>query len=342
MTGKVGTLSQMDPHDVMRCATYSSYGGPEVLQVSDWQQPHVRREGEVRVNVHAAALNPKDILVRKGKMRMYYGELRRQTRDRFLRIPGYDFAGVVDESRSSRFKVGDRVFGMVNGWHGGACAEYVCVSDDELAHAPERPMSELAALPLVSLTALQALRDQASLQAGQHVVINGASGGLGTVAIQVARIMGAEVSAVCSKANEDFVRELGAHHVLPYDEEALVHRDLSFDVICDFFGTAPYPNAKALLRRGGRYVTALPSLGAVRRELLSRVGLSRARLVVVRSKREDLDVIASWTENGALRPVIDSSFDLDEQPEAHRRVESRRARGKVVVGVRSYIGRVTG
>ncbi|MFK8004020.1 MAG: NAD(P)-dependent alcohol dehydrogenase [Polyangiales bacterium] len=332
----------MEPHDVMRCATYSFYGGPELLEVSDWRRPHVQREGEVRVNVHAAALNPKDILVRKGKMRMYYGELRRQRHARFVRIPGYDFAGVVDESRSSRFKVGERVFGMVNGWDGGTCAEYVCVSDDELTHAPERPMSELAAMPLVSLTALQALRDQTQLQVGEHVVINGASGGLGTVAIQVARIMGAEVSAVCSKTNEDFVRGLGAHHVLPYDEEALVRRDLSFDVVCDFFGTAPYSKAKTLLRRGGRYVTALPSPGAVARELLSRAGLSRARLVVVRSKRKDLDVIASWMDGGKLRPLIDSSFDLDEQPDAHRRVESRRARGKVIVDVRSYIERVAG
>lgn len=331
----------MEPHDLMCCATYRSYGGPELLQVSEVRQPHVRREGDVRVNVHAAALNPKDILVRKGKMRMYYGELRRRgPSERFTRIPGYDFAGVVDESRSSRFKVGERVFGMVNGWHGGTCAEYVCVSDDELAHAPERPMKELAAMPLVALTALQALRDQAKLKAGQHVVINGASGGLGTVAIQVARVMGAEVSAVCSKANEDFVQALGAHHVLPYDEEELVRRDLSFDVVCDFFGTAPYAKAKALLRRGRRYVTAIPSPGAVARELVSRAGLSHARLVVVRSKREDLDIIASWLDAGELQPVIDSSFDLESQPDAHRRVESRRARGKVVVDVRSYVERV--
>lgn len=326
----------------MRCATYKRYGPPEVLQVSDARQPHVRQEGDVRVNVHAAALNPKDVLVRKGKMRMYYGDvLPRAASKRVMRIPGHDFAGVVDESRSSRFRVGDRVFGMVNSWSAGTCAEYVCVGEHELALAPDLSMNELAALPLVSLTALQALRDQAHLKPGEHVVINGASGGLGTVAIQIARALGGEVSAVCSKANEAFVRELGAHHVLPYDEEELVRRDASFDVVCDFFGTAPYAKAKALLRRGGRYVTAIPSFSAVGQELLSRAKLSRAHLVVVRSKSEDLVTLAEWAQSGTLRPVIDSCFDLDEQPNAHRRIESRRARGKVVVGVRSYIERVT-
>ncbi len=310
----------------MRAVIYERYGPPDVLQVREVPEP-ARRPGHARVEVHAAALNPKDILVRKGKMRWLVGR-------ELPRTPGYDFAGVLLEDADG-ISTGSRVFGMVNAQTAGACAEQVSVPFDELAVQPEGlSMVEAAALPLAGLTALQALRDELRLQPGACVLLNGASGGVGTLAVQMARALGAaEVLAVCSGRNRELVEGLGATRVIDYGRESLDDAG-GLDAAFDIFGTLPYERAKKLLQRGGRYCTTIPAPGAMLREGLRRVGLGRAALVVVHSRRRDLEQIRAWVEAGTLRPLVDRVVALEESAEGHRYLETRRARGKVVVRLR--------
>jgi NADPH:quinone reductase-like Zn-dependent oxidoreductase len=195
-------------------------------------------------------------------------------------------------------------------------------------------MVEAASLPLVGLTALQALRDELGVRGGDHVLLNGASGGVGTVAIQIGKALGARVTAVCSDRNAELVRSLGADAVLDYRRED-ISAARGLDHVFDIYGTLPYARARPMLRPGGRYCTAVPSPPAILRGLLRRAGLHRAALVVVRSRREDLEQLTRWVQQGALAPVVDRVLSLEQAAEGHAYLETRRARGKVVLEVAS-------
>lgn len=309
----------------MKAVVYERHGGPEVLQVREVPAPPAR-DGHCRVEVHAAALNPKDVLLRRGKLRWV-------TRARLPCTPGYDFAGRLLDPADG-LATGTPVFGMIQAHQGGACAEVISVRPDELARAPdELSMVEAASLPLAALTALQALRDELELRAGQTVLINGASGGVGTLAVQLAASMGARVVGVCSGGNADFVRELGAHRVIDYTRQRLEdERDL--DCIFDVYGTFPWRLARRSLGRRGRYCTTIPRPGSILRGALRRVGVHQAALVVVRSRRQDLEVLREQVASGALRPLVDLVVPLDRSAEGHAHLETRRAKGKVVVSIR--------
>lgn len=307
----------------MRAIFYERYGGVDVLQYGQRPAP-AQRSGWVRVRVEAAALNPKDILIRKGKMRWL-------ARAPLPRIPGFDFSGVLMDPLGE-MPAGAAVFGMVQEHCGGTCAEVVSVRPDWLAaRPPGLPSIDAAGLPLAGLTALQALRDELSLQRGQRVLLNGASGGVGTLAIQVAKILGAEVVAVCSGRNDELVRDLGADHVIDYTLGAIEERDV--DCVFDIFGNLPWSRAREMLRTGGRYCTTVPRPGSVVRGALRRVGAHRAALVVVQSRRADLNQLARWISTGELRPVTDCVVPMSRPELGHQRIETKRARGKVVIDV---------
>ncbi len=310
----------------MKAIVYDEFGTPDVLNVRDVPEPEPR-PGSVRVRVAAAALNPKDVLVRKGKMKWLTGR-------RFPRIPGYDFAGVLLDDGGG-FEAGEEVFGMVNSHQGGTCAEVVSVPTDELAARPASlSMAEAASLPLVSLTALQALRDDLGVAEGERVLMNGASGGVGTAAVQIGRILGLEVIGVSSSRNVEMVCELGATRVIDYTkEEPLDERGL--DHFFDIYGNKPWSHAKQTLAKGGRYCTTVPTPGSILRGGLARVGLHRASMVVVESRRQDLELVARWVEEGQLVPVVDRVYTMEESVEANEYIETRRARGKVVIEIDS-------
>lgn len=307
----------------MRASIYDQYGPPEVLQVREVPTPD-RRAGHVRVAVHAAALNPKDVLIRTGRMRWLAGS-------RLPRIPGYDVAGELLDPLGP-WPIGTPVFGMIQRHSGGGCAEVVSLREDEVARAPKGlSMAEAASLPLAGLTALQALRDRLRVNAGDEVLINGASGGVGTLAVQIARAMGARVRAVSSQRNHAMVRQLGAESAVDYRSADVTGERADF--VFDVFGNLGGRSLRQMARV--RSCTTVPRLGTIARGVAARAGAGRHSLVVVRSRRADLEQLSDWVEAGAVSAVVDRVVPLERSAEGHAHLQTRRARGKVVVEVRS-------
>lgn len=312
----------------MKAALYDRYGGPEVLSVRDVAAP-VPARGELLVRVRAAALNPKDVLVRAGKLRLFSG-------GRFPKRVGWDWAGEVVALGPgvSGARVGDALYGMIQAMRAGACAELAAVRATECAPKPGAiSWEEAAAVPLAAQTALQALRDVGRLRPGQRVLVNGASGGVGSFAIQIAKLLGAEVTTTSSAANLSFCRELGADEALDYAEVDALAARARYDVVFDVFGNRRFAQARAALRPRGTYVSTVIRAHVFAAVARTAVGSRRARLVVVRSRRRDLEQLARWLDDGRLRPVLDSVFALDAIADAEARVGSKHARGKVVVRV---------
>jgi NADPH:quinone reductase-like Zn-dependent oxidoreductase len=311
----------------MRAMVIDQYGGPEMLHAATVPRPLPTR-GQVLVRTRFIGVNPKDVVVRKGKFQVATGK-------KFPLIVGHDIAGeVVEAGLGADLAEGDLVYGMINDLAGRAYAEYAAVDCQQLAKAPSSVELRIAAgVPLASQTALQALRNQARVEPGQHILINGASGGVGVFAIQIAKVLGAEVTAVCSHRNVDLVNELGADRVIDYTETELVDLDERFDAIFDVFGNYRFDKLKHLLTARGTYVQTIPSSRIFKDVARTFVRGKRAKLVIVKSRRKQLDWIRQQIDAGSMRVVVDRTFPLDEAPEAHRYMETKRARGKVVLEV---------
>ena len=318
---------------LMRALVYDRYGRLDVLAFRDMPVPEPGR-GEVLVRVHAAAFNPKDSFVRKGRFRIVSGRS-------FPKRVGCDVAGTVvrvggdsGDSGGAGLAPGDRVFGMLQEitYRRGTVADFVAIKTNEIGPMPTAlSFEEAAALPLVSLTALQALRDVAGLRHGDTVCIHGASGGVGTMAIQLAVALGAVVTTTSSAPNRELCRSLGAVEALDYATDEPFAGSRRFRIILDAFGNLSLGRVRKALTNDGVYVTTVPSLGIVRDRLRTLVGSPRARIVVVRPRRADLDTIATFANDGRLRPVIDRVVSFDDAIEGIRHLETKRARGKIVV-----------
>ena len=317
----------LHPSAQMRAVVIDRYGGPEVLRITTVPRP-VPSRGQVLVRTRFIGVNPKDIIVRKGKFKIATGK-------KFPLIVGHDIAGeVVEAGLGADLGEGDLVYGMINDFAGRAYAEYAAVDCKQLALAPSSIGLEVAAaVPLAAQTALQALRDDAQLQPGQSVLINGASGGVGVFAVQIAKILGARVTAVCSHRNAELAKELGAEEVVDYGRTELVNLDARFDVIFDVFGNYHFEKLKHLLGSRGTYVHTIPSSRIFRDVARTFVRRRNAKLVVVKSRRDDLDWLRQHIDAGRLRVVVDRSFSLADVADAHRYMETKRARGKVVLAV---------
>ena len=315
------------PKETMRAMVIDQYGGPEMLHAATVPRPLPTR-GQVLVRTRFVGVNPKDVVVRKGKFQVATGK-------KFPLIVGHDIAGeVVEAGLGADLAEGDLVYGMINDLAGRAYAEYAAVDCQQLAKAPSSvELRVAAAVPLASQTALQALRNQARVEPGQHILINGASGGVGVFAIQIAKVLGAEVTAVCSHRNVDLVNELGADRVIDYTETELVDLDERFDAIFDVFGNYRFDKLKHLLTPRGTYVQTIPSSRIFKDVARTFVRGKRAKLVIVKSRRKQLDWIRQQIDAGSMRVVVDRTFPLDQAPEAHRYMETKRARGKVVLEV---------
>lgn len=312
----------------MRAVEYDRYGPASVLVARDVPRPAPRR-GELLVRVRAAALNPKDVLVRAGKFPLLSGR-------RFPKRVGFDWAGEIAEVGAGVAGVapGAAYYGMLDGFQGGACAEFLSVRPGTCAPKPgSLDFERAAAVPLAASTALQALRDVARVAPGMRVLVNGASGGVGAFAIQIARILGARVTTTSSAGNLDLCRRLGADVALDYRAVDPLAGPDPFDVVLDVFGNHRFRDARRALARRGVYVSTVPKahlLLAAARTLLT---WPRARLVAVRARAADLALIARHVDEGRLVPVVEHVFPLDRIVEAEEQVGSKHTRGKVVVRI---------
>jgi NADPH:quinone reductase-like Zn-dependent oxidoreductase len=320
----------------MRAIIYTEYGSPDVLRLSEVAKP-VPNEGEVLVRIRAAALNPLDWHYLRGTpylVRLLAGW-------RKPKVPGLgvDVAGTVEAvgRNVTPFKPGDEVFGTCR----GAFAEQVCVAEDRLVPKPANlTFAQAAAVPVAAISALQALRDPGRIQPGQRVLINGAAGGVGTFAVQIARSFGAEVTGVCSTRNVDLVRSIGAHHVVDYTREDFTRSGPRYDLILDSVGNHSPPDLRrAMTDRGtavmvggpdrGRWLGPMP--GVLKAAVLSRFSRQKLRPFLARVGKADLIVVQELLQAGKVTPVIDRSYPLSDVPGAIRYLETGHARGKVVI-----------
>ena len=324
---------------LMKGIIYRCYGSPDVLRHEDIAKP-TAADNEVLIKVHAASVNPLDWHYMEGRpymVRMDAGF----GKPRNPRL-GVDFAGTVEAvgKNVTRFKPGDEVFGGKF----GAFAEYVTVREDRaLALKPGNvTFEQAAAVPIAAVTALQALRDEGKIRPGQKVLINGASGGVGTFAVQIAKSFGAEVTGVCSTRNVDLVRSIGADHVIDYTREDFTKGTQHYDLIVDNVGTHSLLEYKRVLNPKGIYVMigsttsgnwfgwlAIPIEGL----MLSPFVSQRFGMILADLKQDDLATLGTLMQSGKVIPVIDRRYRLSEAPVAMRYVEAGHARGKVVLTV---------
>jgi len=326
--------------NTMNAVVSGCYGPPSSLRVARVDMPALADDG-ILVKVHAAAVNPLDWHYMRGEpyiMRMEAG-LGRPVLPRL----GVDFAGTAEAvgSKVTRFKPGDEVFGGRT----GAFAEYLIVSERSAVAAKPAGVGfdQAAALPIAATTALQALRDKGQLRAGQKVLINGASGGVGTFAVQLAKHFGAEVTGVCSTRNVELVRSLGADHVIDYTREDFTQGAERYDLVIDNVGNHSALAVRRVLAPQGIYViVGGPSdgkwLGPMTTPLkayaLSPFVSHKVGFILARLNATDLALLADLTATGKLTPVIDRHYSLDEVPEAIDYLETGRARGKVIIDIR--------
>lgn len=317
----------------MRAAVLDAYGGPEGFSFREIAAPEPG-VGEVLIRVRAAAVNPIDWKIRRGSLRFLRPA-------RFPLVLGFDAAGevVAVGPEVSRFAPGDFVFAMLDRPHGGAYAQYAVTSETTAAPLPPTlSFEEAAALPLAGLTALQALRDRGGLTAGERSLIVGAAGGVGHLAVQIAKALGAEVTAVASGRNLPFLWQLGADRTIDSTRAAWTEDDGTFEVVFDAVGAGTFPAAAPLLADHGVYVSTLPGPAAfswVAKSAFSALwgDRRRARLVVVKPSGDDLVDLARLAALGQLKPAIERVFPLAEVGRAHELSEGGHVRGKLVLAV---------
>ena len=318
----------------MRALVYRRYGGPDVLELADVPQPQPR-EREVLVRVHAASVNAADRVLLRGEpflVRLGMGLPRPRHP-----ILGFDVAGRVEAvgSRVTQFRAGEDVFGASKF---GAFAEFVCVNQETLVPKPAGvSFEEAAATPTAGYTALQGLR-KGRIEAGQSVLIDGASGGVGTFAIQIAQAYGADVTAVCSTRNVDIARALGASRVIDYRHEDPTRDGQRYDLILAANAYRPLSDYRRVLKPDGAYVmTGGGGVQIVQAMLLgafvSMTSSRRMGNIMAVARKDDLVVLKELLETGKIKPVIDRTVALSEVPDAIRYLEEEHARGKVVVSV---------
>ena len=325
----------------MKAVVRRCYGPPNVLALEDVEKP-VPEDDQLLVRVRAAGINPLDWHYMRAKPYLMRLEAGFGT-PKNPRL-GVDFAGVVEAVGSgvTKYKPGDEVFG--GKW--GALAEYITIAEDgQLARKPANVSLEQAAgVNIAALTALQALRDRGGLKSGQSILINGASGGVGTFAVQIAKAMGAEVTGVCSTRNLELVRSLGADHVIDYTREDFTQGDRRYDVVLDNVGNRAVLEVRRVLEPQGKYLLiggggpdanpwVGPFIGPVKAMFVSWFVDQDMGMFLSHGSGEDLATLAGMMQSGAVTPVVDRRYELAETAEAMRYLETGRARGKVIVTI---------
>lgn len=326
----------------MKAIVYHEYGSPDVLKLDEVEKP-TPKEDEVLIKVHAAAANAADWrLMRADPFPIRFGlGLFKPKNGRV----GADVAGQIEAvgSQVTQFRPGDLVYSDLSGDGFGTFAEYVCASEDVVALKPNNLTCEQAAgVPMAAVTALQGLRDMGEIEQGQTVLINGASGGVGTFAVQIAKSFGAEVTAVCSTSKLEQARLLGADHVIDYTKEDFAENGQQYDLIFAANGHRPIDDYIQSLTPTGTYVVAGGSMSQLFQAVAlgpfkSKKGGKTVRTFTAKPKQADLQFMATLLETGKVTPVIDRTYPLEQAADAMRYLEAGRAKGKIVVTVEHEI-----
>ncbi|MBD1851077.1 NAD(P)-dependent alcohol dehydrogenase [Leptolyngbya sp. FACHB-711] len=314
----------------MKAAVIDRYGSPDVLRYADVDKPVIKAD-QILVRVYASSVNPIDWKIRKGLLQFLTGY-------QFPLILGFDVAGEVVEvgSQVTRFRVGDRIYARLDQLAGGAYAEYAAVAERVAAHKPANMSDEeAAAVPLAGLTALQALRDEGHFAAGQRVLINGASGGVGTYAVQIAKVLGASsIVGVCSARNADLVKSLGCDRVINYQQQDFTQDATKYDVVFDAVGNRSFDDCKRVLQPNGYYVTTQPyPANYVQSFFTAFLPGPKYKVILLKSNAVDLEFLKQQIEAGHIRSVIDRTYPLAETVAAHQQGETERTVGKVVITI---------
>ncbi len=310
----------------MNAVVIDQYGSPKVLQVRRVSTPLVE-DYEVLVKVHAAGLNPVDYKIRQGMLKKFY-------KLKFPAILGSDIAGVVagTGNKVTDFKAGDGVYAMMPSLQMGGYAGYVAVDHHALALKPKNlSFEEAAAIPLAALTALQSLRDKGQLKRNQEVLINGASGGVGSFAVQIAKALGAVVVGVCSGENAAIVRDLGADVVLDYHKQDFTRLAAQYDIVLDAVGKRSFAECKKVLKKHGRFVSTGISAQLFVDVALSLLMPKKCKMITTGSSGDDLRMLAGFAEENMLKPVIQKVYRPEEILQAHQTLAAGHVAGKLVV-----------
>jgi len=309
----------------MKAAYIHEYGGPEKIIVGELPDPELA-SNEVLIRVHAASVNPVDWKIREGRLKLFSGK-------KFPIILGTEIAGEIVQcgSETSGLKSGDRVFAGLS-HRGGGYAEFVSAPAKNVFIIPDKlSFEDACTLAVAGMTPLQALRLHYHTKPGDHVLVNGASGGVGTYAVQIAKILGAHVTAVCSERNIELVQSLGADEIIDYNAEDFRLRRNEFDLILDAAANAFFPEVKPCLRKGGMLIKLNLQKKSMLQSLLNIFSSRKIKVILVKNRPKDLQWMIGFILEGSLRVVMDRSFTLDEAEEAQRFSQSGRARGKIVI-----------
>ena len=318
----------------MKAVLIRQFGTPGVMKVEEVEQPAISGD-QVLIRVHYSSVNPVDWKIRNGSLRFLTGS-------RFPMRLGFDVAGEVVDSGASvtRFRKGDRVFGMLNYKQRGAYAEYAATEEENIALIPESlDFREAAAIPLAALTAYQALHDKGRIKQGGIILIKGASGGVGSFAVQIAKACGTVVTGVCRTDNIELVKSLGADRVIDYRKEDFAELPDKYDILFDAVGKRTFFGIRKCLAPSGCYVTTLPNNPAnvLSFFLVPLLGLfgyrKRSTFVSVRPSASDLNNLALLVKEGKLRPLIDRVYSLEEIAKAHAYSETGHAKGKILIKI---------
>jgi|JI9StandDraft_1071089.scaffolds.fasta_scaffold00195_37 NADPH:quinone reductase-like Zn-dependent oxidoreductase len=312
----------------MKASFINSYGGPDVLEIGEIPDP-IPTKGTVLVSVKAASINPLDFKIRSGALKIVTGS-------KFPKVLGTDFSGVIQKLGEgvTGFKVGDSVYGAVTTFIGkqGALAELVVAPANAIRPLPDKiSFEEAASLPVAALTALNGFRQCGDIS-GRKVLINGATGGVGHFAVQIAKARGAEVTAVCSSKNFDFAKQLGAKDLIDYSKVNILTNGIKYDVLFDAYGKLNFKEASKILTDNGYYVSTLLSPFSFFSVIISKL-IGGKKLVPgnMRAKKEDYIELESLLSNGKIKPVIGMTFHLAKAKDAIAQLESGNIKGKIVV-----------
>ncbi|MFX1537077.1 MAG: NAD(P)-dependent alcohol dehydrogenase [Promethearchaeota archaeon] len=321
----------------MKAIVCERFGPPDVLELKEIDKP-TPKDDEVLIKTFASSVNAIDITARNGAKQVF-GLVRLMmtgVRKPRVKVPGLDVSGEVEAvgKKVTKFKKGDQIYG---GTLGGACAEYTCISESDIAIKPANmTYEEAAAVPAAGQVALVALRDLANIQSGQKVLINGASGGIGTFAVQLAKAFEADVTAVCSTSNLSMVQSLGADIVIDYTKEDFTKSGQTYDIIFDAVGKNSFSNCKKSLTKKGIYVTV--DFMSPKKHLLQMIWTKftskKIKSGMMAGSVAHLDFLRDLIEAEKVKSVIDKRYPLEQTAEAHRYYEKGHSKGKVIITVR--------